>query len=125
MTAMQVLLLRIQQAGRGKRQMSQEEANRLREALRHYYAMEHTPENRSGGAGRHRCRVRLMLTEVAVNARRLGLAVVALAVNEARYVGNDPHSVRLRRHARRWITEGGEAFRWWCDVAGVDPVALR
>ena len=63
----------------------------------------------------------MQLTDLA-GERRLALAVFERATRDmaGRSIGG-----RTASDAREWITEAGPWFRWWCDVAGVDPERAR
>ena len=59
------------------------------------------------------------------DVQRIAVAVLALALNDARLTGHDPQSRRLRDRALRWIRVADENFRWWCEIARIDADAFR
>ena len=57
--------------------------------------------------------------------RRLAVAVFDRAARDIQGAPIRSGGDVATGEARAWVTEAGPWFRWWCDVAGVDPERAR
>lgn len=60
-----------------------------------------------------------------MSERRLWVAVLLMAINDAAYEGEGGSSLREKEIADDWFRTGGNGFRFVCSMVGLDPGCVR